>query len=124
MFLGVTCATLLTLLPKNDNMDCFCLLSMFSFVVFGVLFVVISLRVYAMPKKASLIRLSAFVCQQQLSEHIYLSSHTATSVIFSHSSISQTCSYIYVYESVSLVTFDFTDKTINKVTIIYAYDHC
>ena len=37
MFSGVTYVTLLTLLPKNHNIDCCCLLSMFPFIVFEVL---------------------------------------------------------------------------------------
>ena len=42
MFLGITYVTLLTLLPKNHNIDSCCLLSMFPFIVFEVLINLIS----------------------------------------------------------------------------------
>ena len=65
MFSGVIYVSLLPLLPKNHNIDCCCLLSMFFFIVFEVVFNLISLRAEALSNKTNLSILSAFVCHQQ-----------------------------------------------------------
>ena len=66
------------------------------FIGFELLFVSISLKAKCVLNQTSLSVLSAFVCQQQLSENINPSLRKAT-LFFSHSLISQTSSYMYLY---------------------------
>ena len=70
--------------------------------------------------KATLSILSAFVCQQKLSENI----SPRLFYFLAFISIENMQLYIVVLFQSVCQTFDFIDKTASKVKIICAYDYC